>query len=264
MSRNDRTADRRRRSVLGVGTVAGAAFAAALISMGTAPSASADPDLDPFQDLYGFNAAGINSWTHGADTFLAANAPALATTLDGLVDSYNSVDADPLSDLVAALDPQAFSPNGFPTDYLGDLAVTLDYGLLWPTGLGALLDPVVDSLLPPVAMPALAVADLDPFQDLFGTGGINTWTTMADNTLATLGLAGPLDGFVDNFLALPDADPFTDLVGAFDPSAFGADGLPVTAIGDFAVGLDYMLSFTGAGATLDPIIDNLLSMLPAI
>ncbi len=145
-----RSDDRIRRWGAGVGMAAGAAFAAALIGLANAPVAGADPavvDADPFADLYGFNAAGINAWTQGADDFLANTFPAFAIQLDGLVDTYNNLDVDPLSDLVGAIDPNAFSPNGFPTDFLGDLAVTLDYGVMWPSGLGALLDPHIDALL---------------------------------------------------------------------------------------------------------------------
>ena len=99
MSRNDRTpAPRGRRTALTLGTAAGAAFAAALISMGTAPVAGA------------------------------------------------IVDADPLSDLVGALDPSAFVL-GVPDDGLGLLASGLDADLLAPLGLGSLLDPVIDVLL---------------------------------------------------------------------------------------------------------------------
>jgi hypothetical protein len=138
---------RNRASAAGVGMAAGTVFAAALLNLASVSVAGADPDLDPFKDLYGFNAAGINAWTMSADDSLATSAPAFATTLDGLVDSFNAADADPLSDWVNAIDPTAFSPNGLPTDSLGDFAVTLDYELFWPTGLGALLDPIVDSML---------------------------------------------------------------------------------------------------------------------
>ena len=142
---------RTRRSVAGVGMAAGTVFAAALLNLAHLPVAGADPDLDPFRDLYGFNAAGINAWTMSADDSLATSSPAFATTLDGLVDSFNAADADPLSDFANAIDPTAFSPNGLPTDSFGDWAVTMDY-LLWPTGLGALLDPVVDSMLGSMGM----------------------------------------------------------------------------------------------------------------
>ncbi len=99
MSRNDRTpAPRSRRIAITSGTAFGAAFAAALISMGTAPVAGA------------------------------------------------IIDADPLSDLVGALDPSAFVL-GVPDDALGLLASGLDADLLAPLGLGSLLDPVIDVLL---------------------------------------------------------------------------------------------------------------------
>ena len=45
----------------GVGMAVGAAFAAALIGLANAPAATADTDLDPFQDLFGDT--GINTWT---------------------------------------------------------------------------------------------------------------------------------------------------------------------------------------------------------
>jgi hypothetical protein len=56
------------------------------------------------------------------------------------------VDADPVSDLVAALDPSAFVL-GVPDNALGLLAAGLDQDLLAPLGLGALLDPVIDGLV---------------------------------------------------------------------------------------------------------------------
>ena len=48
------------------------------------------------------------------------------------VDTFNSVDADPFSDLVGAIDPNAFSPDGVPNpnDLLGAIVPDLDYGLI--------------------------------------------------------------------------------------------------------------------------------------
>jgi hypothetical protein len=57
------------------------------------------------------------------------------------------VDADPLSDLIGALDPSAFTALGAPDDVLGVLAAGLDADLLAPLGLGSLLDPVIDNLV---------------------------------------------------------------------------------------------------------------------
>ena len=57
-----------RRITLTLGTAAGTAVAAALIGLANAPAATADTDLDPFQDL--FDNTGFNPWTPTADTDL--------------------------------------------------------------------------------------------------------------------------------------------------------------------------------------------------
>jgi hypothetical protein len=134
---------------------------------------------------------------------------------------------------------------------------------------------------PAAAAPAAAAApsDLDPFEDLFGTAGINTWTPTADTDLGAL--AGGFDTSVDNFSAanvvpvvpfvVPDSDPISDGLYSFDHSAFTADpalgGLPDNGIGDLAVGLDYTLfsAETELGqlfAPLENLIGELLTGLP--
>jgi hypothetical protein len=161
LSRSDRPAgQRRRRSVFGVGMAAGAAIAAALIGLASAPVAGADPaDLDPFEDLHG---VAVNGWTTAVDNFLVSVDPSLAAGIDGQADLYSSVDADPFSDLVGAIDPNAFTgevPN--PNDLLGALAVTLDYGIVTydlPAVLGPGLDPLVSAFQD-------SMAALDPFVD---------------------------------------------------------------------------------------------------
>lgn len=115
----------------------------------------------------------------------------------------------------------------------------------------------------------LGSSGANPFEDLFGNTGINSWTVSADNSLATSDptLAATLDTSVDNFLINfgNQVDPFSIIVDRFlDPSAFSADpagfgyfldaGVPLNATGDFALGLDYTLFESGIGATLDPII----------
>jgi hypothetical protein len=126
---------------------AGAAFAAALIGLAHAPIAGADPaDLDPFEDLHGF---AVNGWTTAVDNFLVSVDPTLAAGIDGQADLYASADADPFSDLVGAIDPNAFiggAPN--PNDLLGATAVTLDYGIITydlPALFGPGFDPLVSS-----------------------------------------------------------------------------------------------------------------------
>jgi hypothetical protein len=124
--------------------------------------------------------------------------------------------------------------------------ITLTLG----TTVGAAFAAALISMGTAPAAGAVTGTDVDPLEDLFGTGGTNTWTTMADTDLATLSptLAGDLDTSVDNFQTgfgnfLPN-DPFTILALDLDPSAFSANpdlgGLPDNAIGDFAVGLDYI------------------------
>jgi hypothetical protein len=119
---------------------------------------------------------------------------------------------------------------------------------------------------------AVTGTDVDPLEDLFGTGGTNTWTTTADTDLATLSptLAGDLDASVDSFEAgfnppvVPD-DPFSLLAWDLDMSAFSANpglgGLPDNAIGDFAAGLDYTLFASGLGEPLTADIDALFFLL---
>ncbi len=118
---------------------------------------------------------------------------------------------------------------------------------------------------------------LNPFEDLFGNSGINTWTTSADSFLASNDptLAANLDTSVDNFLfnfgnqvdpfsiiayRLDPSLPLDQLPFSMDPAGFGYfldSGVPLNATGDFALGLDYMLYASGIGATLDPIIFHL-------
>ena len=179
MSRNDSTATRRR-SLLGLGIGAGAAFATAvMISLGSAPAAHADitipgtgtldnpvvdlyPEQDPYVDLYGaMGQQGVDD--EAASVALAQSNPGNAASFDTLVDSFLANNDHPLADLVNAIDPSAFyyqidpvagltTPFLVPDDTLGYLAQTLDFGLLNPTGLGFVLDPLIEILLgnPPV------------------------------------------------------------------------------------------------------------------
>jgi hypothetical protein len=160
---------RKHSSLLGLGTAAGAAFAAALISVGTAASAFAVPptstDADPFSDLYGSENAGDPSSIGGHDAALDTslsqdNLGNFPQAFDTNVDEFESTQDHPFADLVNAFDPHAFItqtdpdimgtlPGGeylVPTDSFGYFATDLDYFL---TGTGAtfLLNPAVDALL---------------------------------------------------------------------------------------------------------------------
>ena len=131
------------------------------ITPGT-PATDADPlsDLIAAFDPNSFTSAGaptdvLGLFAYYTDTYLLGPS-GLGDALDPSVDSYLSslptaaasvLDADPVSDLTAALDPSAFNAVGLPDDVVGDLAAGLDADLLAPLGLGALLDPVIDGLV---------------------------------------------------------------------------------------------------------------------
>jgi hypothetical protein len=135
--------------------------------------------------------------------------------------------------------------------------------------------------------------DHDPFQDLFGDTGFNSWTpaadsylnsidpTLAENLDPTHVVGPPLPGSlgsgpsVDWFLQTlnTDNDPFSTLVYglevnqglvpmdqvafSYDPTSLfylGYGGVPLNGLGDFALGLDYTIFASGLAPTLDPVI----------
>ncbi len=124
---------------------------------------------------------------------------------------------------------------------------------------------------------ASADIDPDPFEDLFGTAGINSWTVSADSWLlnADPSLAANLDTSVDDFETaayglLQGVDPTSELVYQLDPNSFtppdagflfdtcfvACPTFPLDYTGDFALGLDYSIFASGLGPTLDPLISD--------
>jgi hypothetical protein len=215
MSRNAR------RIALSLGTAAGAALIAASISMGTAPVARADiTDADPLSDLIGafdlnaFTAAGAPRDALGlvgyyTDTYLLGPSglgDPLDPTIDQLVGTVTvgspATDANPLSDLIGAFDPNAFTAAGAPTDVLGLFAYYTDTYLLGPSGLGDALDPSVDSYLSSLPTAAASVLDADPVSDL----------------------TAALDPSAFNALGLPD-DVLGDLASGLDADLLAPLGL---------------------------------------
>jgi hypothetical protein len=121
-----------------------------------------------------------------------------------------------------------------------------------------------------LAHEAKADTDLDPFEDLFGDSGFNSWTPSADSFVASIdptgNLAGNLDTSVDNFQVgmgfAGVGGPFTFLVTNFDPSAFSFGDysevpIPLDATGDAAVGSDYLLSLVGLATPLGDLTSGL-------
>jgi hypothetical protein len=167
MSRKDSTG--RRRSAFALATAAGGALAAVMLSMGTAhadiTTVFPDPYLppDPYDVLFGAmgTQGGDNNILDG-NLFLS-NPTGDATFMTDVSQFEASAD-HPIADLINAIDPSAFYEQsggldpGFagdlaggaylaPDDALGYLAQGLDYGLLTPTGLAFVLDPLLNLLL---------------------------------------------------------------------------------------------------------------------
>jgi len=115
---------------------------------------------------------------------------------------------------------------------------------------------------------AQADTEPDPFQDLLGTAGVNTWTPSADasldasNPTEAVNLDASIDTFNNDIDLAYQIDPLSQLTFEFDPSGFAQQGftsgdpqsrgLPDNATADLAVGLDYALwagDATGVGTT---------------
>lgn len=156
-----------RRTAVGVGAAAVGAF----LSLGTAAVAGAESGSidDPVANIYPNPSGYVNLYgafgeqgeaNNAADLALFAQNPGGAAAFDILVNEFQENETHPLSDLVFALIPTAFyfqtDPDidgtffgdAFlvPDSALGYLAQTLDFMLLTPTGLGFVLDPLIEIL----------------------------------------------------------------------------------------------------------------------
>jgi hypothetical protein len=236
MSRNAR------RIAVSLGTAAGAALIAASFSLGTAPVAGADPvsDLIGAADPAAVSAAGVpdtmalsylveafdpNSFStaglptdllgflaYYADSYflgptgLDADLTPLVQELVGTVTvgSGPAPEQDAISDLVGALDPDAFSPTGTPVDEFGLLAYGLDNYLLAPFGIDNLIYPLVEDIIKSLPSGAASV-DVDPVSDLVAALDPSAFSAgVADVTAPTAtGLLDPvIDGLLNSGLSL--------------------------------------------------------------
>jgi hypothetical protein len=146
------------------------------------------------------------------NAFSAVSVPA---TIDGVPE------ADAISYLIAALGPDQFTSTGAPAGVFGVVGYYLDSYLFGPNT----YFPFVDALLEP---------DVEELVSSLPSGAASA---------ATVG----------------DADPASGLIGALDPSAFNALGAPDDALGLLASGLDAdLLASVGLGTPLDSVIDGLV------
>lgn len=160
---------RKHSTALGVGAAIGGAAVAMFLSMGTAHADITIPFIDPYSppDPYDvlFGAMGTQGVDNAIlDSNLATSNPTGDLTFMTDVSQFEASTDHPLADLINAIDPSAFYSQiggldpGFtgdmaggaylaPDDSLGYLATGLDYGLLTPTGLAFVLDPLINLLL---------------------------------------------------------------------------------------------------------------------
>jgi hypothetical protein len=155
---------------------------------GTGSGGVGDPFIDPYlppngempngyTDLFGgMGTQGVEN--QGLNEQLIIQDPTTAASFSHSVELFEEANSHPLENLIYALDPSAFylqvdagvdgtiasttatiggetlNAHLVPDDILGYTATLLDYGLLTPTGLGFILDPVINILAgePPAAI----------------------------------------------------------------------------------------------------------------
>jgi hypothetical protein len=177
-------------------------------------------------------------------------------------------EADALSYLIEAFDPNSFNASGGPTDALGLLGYSLDTYLLGPTGIDAELEPYVVELVgtitpgsPGTYTPAISdlIAAFDPNAFTGGTPGV-----APTDALGFLGyytdtyVFGPFG--IDNLI-----EPYVEEIIKSLPS--GAASVDVDPVSDLVGALDPSafsagvadLTAPSAVGLLDPVIDGLLN-----
>lgn len=178
------------RTVAGIG----AAMAAAVISMGVAHADDTDTPPDPFEDLLGANPSATDLANAQAldSALVTAHVPGLLKALDTIADdpvtgtpTEPTGDNDPFQDL---LGPTATA------DQMEHAAALDQYLFAQDPTLSATLDAQLDSGTIP------SPPDADPFADLFPS--LVTGGDPIDNYLNSIGLAIPLDTWVDQLLAM--------------------------------------------------------------
>ncbi len=125
-----------------------------------------------------------------------------------------------------------------------------------PVTLGTAVGVAFVAALIGVAPPARADTEPDPFEDLFGDSGINTWTPAADASLGT-STATSLDALIDSMDSSGISPPFLNIIGQLDPGAYTDQPggyLPADWLGDFANTLDFSLYASGLAPVVDPAI----------
>ena len=128
-----------------------------------------------------------------------------------------------------------------------------------PVTLGTAVGVAFVAALIGVAPPARADTEPDPFEDLFGDSGINTWTPAADASLGTSIRHQP-DALIDSMDSSGISPPFLNIIAQLDPSAYrthrptGAGISPPTGWVILPTTLDFSLYASGLEPAVDPAI----------
>jgi hypothetical protein len=204
--------------VLGADTVSdliGASDSQALAAAGVSDTLALSYLIEAF-DPNSFSAAGtptdaLGLFGYYTDTYLlgptgldAELAPLVQELVGTVTVGSPPVEQDAISDLIGALDPNAFSPTGTPVDALGLLAFELDTFLLAPYGIDNLLYPYVEDIIASLPSGAASV-DVDPVSDLVLALDPSAFSSgFADLTAPTaVGLLDPvIDGLLNSGLSL--------------------------------------------------------------
>jgi hypothetical protein len=204
--------------VLGADTVSdliGASDSQALAAAGVSDTLAVSYLIEAF-DPNSFSAAGtptdaLGLFGYYTDTYLlgptgldAELAPLVQELVGTVTVGSPPVEQDAISDLIGALDPNAFSPTGTPVDALGLLAFELDTFLLAPYGIDNLLYPYVEDIIASLPSGAASV-DVDPVSDLVLALDPSAFSAgLADLTAPTaVGLLDPvIDGLLNSGLSL--------------------------------------------------------------
>ena len=152
-------------------------------------------------DALGLLAYGLDTYLLGPTGLDAELAPLVQELVGTVTVGSPPAEQDAISDLIGALDPNAFTggtPGVAPTDALGLLAYGLDTYLLAPSGIDNLIYPYVEDIINSLPSSAASV-DVDPVSDLVLALDPSAFSAgVADLTAPTA--AGLLDPVIDGLL----------------------------------------------------------------
>jgi hypothetical protein len=170
--------------------------------------------------------------------------------------------------LIEAIDPAAFSSTGAPIGVLGELGYFTDAYLLGPAGLEPVLAPLVDDLVGTTVTSVPPASFTDAVSELIFAIDPDAFTSAT--TLTPTDPLGELGYFTDTYLFGPSGidnliAPYVQEIIASLPS--GAESVDASPVSDLIAALDPSAFSAGvadltaptAASLVDPVIDGLLN-----